>query len=245
MNHPLADRITGNLGAVARIRAQRAADPALAQRVLAVKTYQSQRFARAYADLLVHPRYGAAARFFLQDLYGPQEFSRRDAQFERVVPALVRLFPGKLLDTIDKLCELHALTETMDDSVAQHLPSLPCTAVAYATAWQGADQAQPRERQVVLTLAIGTALDSITRSRLMRSTLRLMRGPAHAAGLQDLQRFLETGFDAFVEMGGAGEFLGLVAQRERALVAALSAPGAPAQAALPPEARPAPLNQLP
>lgn len=244
MNHPLADRITEHLRTVARLRIQRSADPALAERVLAVKTYQAARFARSYADMLAHPRYGAAARFFLDELYGPQEFSRRDAQFERVVPALVRLFPGDLIGTIEQLGELHALTEALDDSAARHLPGLPCTAAGYATAWQGAGRAPARERQIVLTLAIGTALEGYTRSRLMRSTLRLMRGPAQAAGLQDLQRFLESGFDAFGAMRGAGEFLGLVAQRERALAAALFAPDAPAQAGLPPDARPAPLAVL-
>jgi hypothetical protein len=248
MNHPLADRITEHLRTVARLRAQRSADPALAQRVQAIKTYQAARFERSYADLLAHPRYGAAARFFLDELYGPQEFSRRDAQFERVVPALVRLFPGELVGTVEQLGELHALTEALDDSAAQHLPGppgQPCSAAGYATAWQGAGRAPARERQIVLTLAIGTALEGYTRSRLMRSTLRLMRGPAQAAGLQDLQRFLESGFEAFGAMRGAGEFLGLVAQRERALAAALFAPDAPAQAALPPEARPAPLAVLP
>ena len=245
MTHPLADRITEHLGTVARLRQQRAADPPRAQRVLAVKTYQAQRFARSYADLLAHPRYGAAARFFLDELYGPQEFSRRDQQFERVVPALVRLFPGELVGTVEQLGELHALTEAMDDAAAAHLPGLPCTAAGYAQAWQGAGRAPARERQIVLTLAIGTALEGYTRSRLMRSTLRLMRGPARAAGLQDLQRFLEAGFEAFGAMRGAGEFLGLVAQRERALAAALFAPDAPAQAALPPEARPPALAVLP
>lgn len=245
MNHPLADRITEHLGTVARLRAQRAADPALSGKVQAIKTYQAQRFSRSYADLLAHPRYGAAARFFLDELYGPQEFSRRDQQFERVVPALVRLFPGDLIGTVEQLGELHALTEALDDSAAQHLPGLPCTAAGYAVAWQGAGRAPARERQIVLTGAIGSALEGYTRSRLMRTTLRMMRGPAQAAGLQDLQRFLESGFDAFGAMRGAGEFLGLVAQRERALAAALFAPDAPAQAALPPEARPAPLAVLP
>lgn len=245
MNHPLADRITEHLRTVARLRAQRAADPALSRRVQAIKTYQAQRFARSYADLLAHPRYGAAARFFLDELYGPQEFSRRDAQFERVVPALVRLFPGELIGTVEQLGELHALTEALDDSAAQHLPGLPCTATGYATAWQGAGRAPARERQIVLTEAIGSALDGYTRSRLMRSTLRLMRGPAQAAGLQDLQRFLESGFDAFGAMRGAGEFLALVTQRERALAAALFAHDAPALAALPPEARPPALAVLP
>lgn len=245
MNHPLADRISEHLRTVARLRAQRSANPPLAQRVQAIKAYQAARFERSYADMLAHPRYGAAARFFLDELYGPQEFSRRDQQFERVVPALVRLFPGDLIATVEQLGELHALTEALDDSAAQHLPGLPCTAPGYATAWQGAGRAPARERQIVLTVAIGSALEGYTRSRLMRSTLRLMRGPAQAAGLHDLQRFLESGFDAFGAMRGAGEFLGLVAQRERALAAALFAPDAPAQAALPPGARPAPLAVLP
>ncbi len=60
----------------------------------------------------------------------------------------------------------------------------------------------------------------------MRSSLRLMRGPAQAAGLGDLQRFLEAGFEAFGAMKGAQAFLGWIGERERALAAALFAPGA-------------------
>lgn len=152
---------------------------------------------------------------------------------------------NRLVATVEQLGELHALTEVLDDSAAQHLPALPCTAAGYAAAWQGAGRAPARERQIGLTIAIGSALEGYTRSRLMRTTLRMMRGPAQAAGLQDLQRFLEAGFDAFGAMRGAGEFLDLVAQRERALAAALFAPDAPAQAALPPAARPPALAVLP
>ena len=245
MSHPLADRITEHLGTVARMRALRDADPDLAARVVALKAYQAARFARTYADLLAHPRYGAAARFFLDELYGPQEFSQRDAQFGRVVPALVRLFPGELVATVEQLGQLHALTEAMDDTAARHLPSLPCNATGYARAWQGTGRAPAREDQIRLTLAIGSALDRYTRNRLMRSTLKLMRGPARAAGLSELQKFLESGFDAFGGMKGADEFLGLVAQRERALAAALFLPGAVQAAALQPAERPAPLDLLP
>jgi hypothetical protein len=38
---------------------------------------------------------------------------------------------------------------------------------------------------------------------------------ARAAGLSELQGFLERGFAAFDELGGAGEFLGAIGQRER------------------------------
>ena len=87
-----AESILGFLEIVASEGKARAASPALLKRVQAVKAYQQRRFSHTYADLLATPRYGGAARFFLQELYGPGDFSSRDAQFARVVPALVRLF---------------------------------------------------------------------------------------------------------------------------------------------------------
>ena len=85
---------------------------------------------------------------------------------------------------------LWLLTEALDDAAARQLPGLPCTAVSYTQAWQATGRAPAREEQIRLTLSIGSALDRTTRNRLMRSTLRLMRGPAQAAGLAELQKFL-------------------------------------------------------
>ena len=253
MSSAVGDRIIEHLGTVARLRAARVADPALAARVKAVKTYQARRFEATYADLLASPRYRAATRFFLEELYGPQEFADRDAQFSRIVPSLVRLFPGELVGTVEMLGQLHALSEALDDGTARHLPAgppgappeIPPDAPAYARAWQANGRAPAREQQIALTLAIGAAMNRYTRNRLMRNTLRLMRGPARAAGLGDLQRFLEAGFDAFSAMNGADDFLRSVGERERALAAALFAPAAVASAALPAAERSGPLAQLP
>jgi len=245
MSSALGDRIIEHLSTVARLRAARATDPALATRVQALKAYQAQRFEQTYADLLASPRYQAAARFFLQELYGPQEFADRDAQFGRIVPSLVRLFPSELVATVAMLGELHALSEALDDGTARHLPARPPDAPGYAQAWQANGRAPAREQQIALTLAIGAAMNRYTRNRLMRNTLRLMRGPARAAGLGDLQRFLEAGFDAFSAMKGADDFLRWVGERERALAAALFAPAAVATAALPMAQRSGPLAQLP
>ena len=256
MTSPVLDRIQAHLHTVAQLRAARQTDPALADRVLAVKTYQGRRFEQTYADLLASPRYRAAARFFLEELYGPQEFAERDTQFARVVPALVRIFPQEVVHTVEQLGALHALSEALDDACARHLPSgppgppgapsapsAPLDAAAYIAAWQGAGQPQAREQQIVLTQSIGKALEGFTRSRLMRTSLRLMRGPAQAAGRASLQRFLEAGFDAFGAMKGADDFLRWVSERERALAAALFAPQALARlrSAAPTE----PLGQLP
>ena len=81
---PEAQQILAHLRGVAAERQRRAGDAGLAQRVLALKAYQQRRFSLTYADLLATPRYAAVARFFLDELYGPHDFTERDDQLARV-----------------------------------------------------------------------------------------------------------------------------------------------------------------
>lgn len=212
-----AEIILRSLQAVAQTRKERDADEWLGERVQAIKAFQNARFEQTYADLLASPRYGRAARFFLHDLYGPRDFSRRDAQFARVVPALVRLFPSELTHTVMALGDLHALAETLDSAMASHVELLPIDANMYGRAWCLVGRKQDRWRQIELIQAVGTAMDVYTTKPLLRHTLRMMRGPARAAGLGDLQSFLESGFDSFRAMAGAREFLQTIERRERAI----------------------------
>jgi hypothetical protein len=78
-----------------------------------------------------------------------------------------------------------------------------------------------RERQIVLMLGVGGALVGYTRSRWLRHSLRLMRAPARAAGLDALHGFLERGFDTFAALREPQAFLDTLATRERALAALL------------------------
>ena len=230
-----AEQILVCLNAVAAQRALRSQDSALAKCVAVVKAYQHARFAHTYADMLAHARYGSAARFFLEDLYGPGDFTSRDGQFARIVPALVKLFPRDIVSTVLALAQLHSLAEDLDGAMAQVLktgaagtaqtvaPDGVLLTKDYVRLWRHVGRAVDRERQIVLMLQVGDALDGYTRKPLLRQTLRLMRGPANAAGLGALQAFLERGFDTFREMRGAAEFLGEIAQRERAMAVSLFA----------------------
>ena len=65
---PSASNIHTAMQAVAQIRAQHAADPALARASAEIKRFQARRFAASYADLLQNPRYQPAAAFFLHEL---------------------------------------------------------------------------------------------------------------------------------------------------------------------------------
>lgn len=197
-------------------RARRVEDPNLGLRVGAVKAYQHQRFEKTYEDLLASPRFGPAARFFLEDLYGPHDFAQRDQQFARVIPSLVRLFPKSIVATVSTLVELHALTEVLDTQMAMSLGTPIADPIAYRQAWQQTGRRADRFRQIELMDKIGRALEGYTRNPLLRHSLRAMRQPAQVAGLGALQTFLETGFDTFRAMGGADEFLSTIVKRERA-----------------------------
>ena len=216
--------IARHLEAVAAERQRRAASPGLLAKVTALKAFQQRRFSHTYADLLASSRYGAAARYFLDELYGPKDFSARDAQFARVAPKIARVFPSEVAETLAILSELHALSETLDTAMSLQLGerrgSRRATTSPPGKAWAARAE---RDRQIDLTLGIAAQLDRITRLPLLRNALRLMRGPARAAGLGELQRSLETGFDTFRAMKGADEFIALIAVRERALAAALFA----------------------
>lgn len=220
--------ILAHLEAVEHERHTRAGSPALLARVQGLKSYQQRRFSHTYADLLSTARYGGAARFFLDELYGPNDFSQRDAQFARVVPALVRLFPREVVETVATLARLHALSERLDSVTAGKLEGAVVDAAAYVLAWRAAGHPAEREMQIALTLSVGQSLDELTRKPLLRHSLRMMRGPARAAGLAALQTFLESGFDTFLAMRGAKEFLATVSTREHQLCAALFGSADPA-----------------
>lgn len=207
--------ILANLRAVAALRRARDADPALAARTLAIKWFQHERFRRSYAELLARPDLHAAATFFLEELYGPHDFSARDAQFERIVPALVRLFPPEIVGTVRQLAELHALSERLDHVMAGKLGgSLEVDGATYRAAWRATGEPAARQAQIDLMMAVGRGLVRYTRNPLLRTTLRMMRGPAEIAGLAVLQQFLERGFDTFRRMPKPQEFLDTIARRE-------------------------------
>ncbi|WP_068170873.1 FFLEELY motif protein [Hydrogenophaga taeniospiralis] len=211
-----ADEIRTHLARVAHLREQ-AHTAGLAQAVHEVKQLQARRFRGTYADWLSHPSYGAATRFFLEELYGEHDFTQRDEQFGRIAGAIERLFPEAVAQLAVDMAETHALTETLDQQLAQHWlslgPDLPA-AERYTLSWRRTGERAQRERQLAVVQHMGRELQRLTRMKSLLIALKLMRRPAQAAGLAALQQFLEDGFEAFGVLGDATPFLATIAQRE-------------------------------
>ncbi len=227
--------IAQSLAVVEQLRQQRQANSDLSQRTTSLRLWQAQRFRATYADMLQDAAMGPAALFFLTELYSEQEFSRRDAQFARIAGTLERLFAPSVVQTATLLAKLHALSETLDACMAIQWQAA-CSAQGamdvplYHSLWRALIDAPAytiaRQEQLDATQALGMQLQRHTQVPGLRLMLKLMRAPATAAGLQDLQRFLERGFDTFAQLGTAGkvpQFLATVAQREGAWLARMAA----------------------
>jgi len=226
----IAEQLRTHLRRAAALRNVVNADPDDAQDRLYLRAFQAQRLARTHADLLASPRYGPAASFFLTDLYGPKDFSARDAEVERILPTLVATLPGAGVQTLALAIEVDALSEELDAAMVIALRAdAKLASLAqlrddrYAAAYRRCGRRKVRERQLVLIHEVGMALAALAHKPLVHTALRLMRTPAKLAGLGELQRFLETGFDAFRHMGHADEFLQHIVTRETAILQRLYA----------------------
>lgn len=204
------------------LRQQANADADSARDRLRLRVWQAERLARSYADLLHSERYGKAAKFFLADLYGPKDFSSRDEEVERILPMLVAMLPASALCTIALAVELDALTELLDSAMVVELRAAgrigDIDENAYAAAYRTVRRRPERQRQIVLMRETGEALKQLAQKSLLTTLLKLMRGPAHLAGMGELHEFLEKGFDAFRQMGDATEFLDCIEDKEQQLL---------------------------
>lgn len=207
------------------IHTQRLANPLLHHAVLSIKRIQCHRFRYTYRDILEYGDMQPPADFFLTELYGDRDFSRRDAQFARITDSLERLFPASVHSVTLALVKLHAVSEQLDLAMARSLIHTPLYSKAqlidtqtYITVWQTVGHQSAREEQLRLVDQLGYGLAKLTQTTGLRTMLKMMRKPALVAGLSELQGFLESGFDTFTHLQrsatGVTKFLSLIQTRE-------------------------------
>ncbi|MEO8536227.1 MAG: hypothetical protein ABI533_01780 [Betaproteobacteria bacterium] len=240
---PPADAVAVLMRQLARVMRHHdacASDPALAAKIALLGKWQALRLRGTYEDLEHSPRYATAMRFFEEDLYGGADFSQRDADLARVVPAIRKLMPDTVIRTVALAVELNALSQELDRAVAVELERAPpvFSVSDYCAAYRRAGRDELRRTQIGLIGDVGAALDHFVHKRVLRTALSMMRKPARMAGLSALQDFLERGFDAFATMRGAAEFLSTIQSRETAIHEAIAGgSNSPFPDPMPPEDR--------
>lgn len=185
-----------------------------------LRAWQTRRLADSFTDFLASPRMRRAAEFFLTDLYGEKDFSARDRDVARIMPLMSRLLPDSLVLAATDAIELAVLSHAFDLRMAQQLalrrePLAAITEADYARAYRKVGCPRLRRHQIELVLGVGWTLDAAVQKHGVYKLLRASRLPARAAGMSELQGFLERGFGAFEALDGAGEFLEAIGRRER------------------------------
>lgn len=209
-------KLADALGRVIALRAELETDAQHKKRWVALKQWQITRLRATYADLLATDRYRASAEFFLEELYGAKDVDRRDAEAQKVAPKLASLLPGRAVDALLLAVQLEESAERFDVEMARNI-ELPITAENYIEAYRATGTEAERVRQIELANRIGKALEKLAKVPMLSTMLHMMKAPAAMWGLSHLHRFLQRGFDAFVGMKGAGEFLQTTNRRELAI----------------------------
>ena len=200
----------------------------LAPEVALLRHFQSQRLAQTHADLLASPRFGPAAQFFLTDVYGPRDFSQRDADMQRFYDGVRKVLPERAVAVLADVVNLSALTNELDDRLIHTLVDElgvtdAITLEQYAAAYRLCDNYDERRHQLQLIEEIGRGIDRMIKIPFIAIALRLAHAPAVLAGWGELQEYLERGFSAFKHMKGADDFLKAIIGRETRILDAIFA----------------------
>ena len=190
------------------------------QELPALQQWQRDRLEYTYQDFADQANYAYAVRFFLEDLYAPEDMVKRDTDLLRIFPAMHRLLSDELLGVVLLAIRLQILSMQLDlamcdvareEAIEVHAQM---TDHQYAHLYSQVGRWDEREQQLELLHALGGHLIDLVANKVVYRTLKACRFPARWAGLGELQSFLERGFDAFHAMPEPETFVAAVYQRE-------------------------------
>ena len=182
-----------------------------------LQQWQRARLTRSYGDLAADAGYRPAIYFFLSELYGGLDFRHRDQDLGRVMPVMMRFLPDATLATMSEAFELQVISLEFDMRMVAHMEETGLRKLnmqRYCRTYRACGDRTGRERQIMLIHKLGYDLDSLVRKPLVNRLVRLLRGPAHAAGFGRLQEFLEEGLESFRALPDAPFFIETIYERE-------------------------------
>ncbi len=196
----------------------------LLDKIHQLQAWQCERLLVSHDDLAKQRRYQDAMAFFVDELYGPKDFSQRDADIARVIPKLAKVLPDKAMLALEDALALNALSFELDMEVTEALAGQPINKDAYAEAYRKVGRKKDRQKQLDLIYDLGLQLNDVIKIKGIGMLIKLARRPAKVAGLLTLHEFLERGYKAFKAIGDVTSFVDPVITRERELMEELLAP---------------------
>ncbi|MBT8038873.1 MAG: hypothetical protein HKO85_01325 [Xanthomonadales bacterium] len=226
MSKPGADLLRSMLTRNHRLAADIGGEGFPLSRFETLQRWQLERLTVTFDDLYRQEGYRHAVEFFVSDLYGGLDFRQRDKEMDRVAPVMIRFLPNRALVALAEAFELQALSLEYDIAMAHVMEAMNIEELGmpdYCRVYLAASDRAGRERQILLIRKLGRDLKPIVRKPVINALLRMLRGPAHAAGFGNLQEFLEKGLASFRGLADPNHFVDTIFEREWAAMERLFA----------------------
>ena len=192
-----------------------------------VQVWQCKRLLASHQQMYQQKRFKPAVEFFINELYGPNDFSQRDQDIARIVPKMSKFLPEKALQSLASALHLNTLSFELDFSLAKQLVGTEINRDSYAKAYVSCDNLANRQQQIDYIRTLGNDLAEVVKMKGISSLLFISRKPAKMAGVLALHEFLVKGFKAFKNLGNVEDFIIPVVNKEHQIMQQLTNPNSP------------------
>ena len=192
-----------------------------------VQVWQCKRLLASHQQMYQQKRFKPAVEFFINELYGPNDFSQRDQDIARIVPKMSKFLPEKALQSLASALHLNTLSFELDFSLAKQLVGTEINRDSYAKAYVSCDNLANRQQQIDYIRTLGNDLADVVKMKGISSLLFISRKPAKMAGVIALHEFLEKGFKSFKNLGDVEDFIIPVVNKEHEIMQQLANPNSP------------------
>jgi hypothetical protein len=195
--------------------------------IRAVQAWQCKRLLATHQQMYQQKRFKPAVEFFINELYGPNDFSQRDQDIARIVPKMSKFLPEKALQSLASALHLNTLSFELDFDLAKKLVDTEINRDTYAKAYISCNNLTTRQQQIDYIRTLGNDLADVVKLKGISSLLFISRKPAKMAGVLALHEFLEKGFKSFKNLGNVEDFITPVMDKEHQIMQQLANPNLP------------------
>ena len=198
-------------------------DAALSQKLEEVQSWQRARIKNTHKALFAQPQNVPMAHYFVNKLYGGDEFDILAKQLERIVPKaqkLEKLAPAAALETGSRAIHSAIVATELDLHLAEWLleKDLPINEDNMLRAYREVDEADKRREQLASLKDVCYRTDKYINSFMLQKAFALAKGTAYKYNYQPLYDFMAEGFAAMKPLRNVASFIEPVCERELQII---------------------------
>lgn len=188
-----------------------------------VQAWQRARIEKTHADAFGKPKNKLMANYFLNQLYGGDEFKKLAEQLQRIVPKakkVERFAPASALETGSMAIYASVLAMELDVHLAQWLlaQELPVNEENMLSAYRAVDEGDKRREQLDNLKEVCYRADKYVNSFMIRKAFGMTKRTAYRHNYQPLYDFIDAGFTAMRPLDSVKGFIDPFCARELEII---------------------------